>query len=46
MDGVVDAKDLYIVGRNYGQTFSLLSLGGLVAVAGVHTIKKRRQKDN
>ncbi len=43
MDGVVDNKDLYIIGRNYGKTFSLLSLGGIVAVAGLHTYKKRKQ---
>jgi hypothetical protein len=43
MDGIVDAKDLYIVGRNYGKTFSLLSLTGIVAIAGIRTVKKRRQ---
>ncbi len=43
MDGIVDAKDLYILGRNYGKTFSLLSLTGIVAVAGIHTVKKRKQ---
>jgi hypothetical protein len=43
MDGVVDAKDLYIVGRNYGKTFSLLSLTGIIALAGIHTVKKRKQ---
>ncbi len=43
MDGVVDNKDLYIIGRNYGQTFSLLSLTGIIAVAGIHTVKKRKQ---
>jgi len=43
MDGIVDVKDLYIVGRNYGKTFSLLSLTGIIAVAGIHTVKKRKQ---
>jgi hypothetical protein len=43
MDGVVDAKDLYILSRNYGKTFSLLSLTGIIAIAGVHTVKKRKQ---
>jgi hypothetical protein len=43
MDGIVDAKDLYIIGRNYGKTFSLLSLTGIVAVAGIRTVKKRKQ---
>ncbi len=43
MDGVVDAQDLYILSRNYGQTFSLLSLTGIVAVAGVHTYRTRKQ---
>jgi hypothetical protein len=43
MDGVVDAKDLYILGRNYGKTFSLLSLSGIIAVAGIRTVKKRKQ---
>ena len=43
MDGIVDAKDLYILGRNYGKTFSLLSLTGIIAVAGIHTIKARKQ---
>ena len=43
MDGAVDAKDLYIVGRNYGQTFSLLSLSGIIAVAGIRTVMKRKQ---
>jgi hypothetical protein len=43
MDGIVDAKDLYILGRNYGKTFSLLSLSGIIAVAGIHTVKKRKQ---
>jgi len=43
MDGVVDAKDLYILSQNYGKTFSLLSLSGIIAIAGIHTIKKRKQ---
>jgi hypothetical protein len=43
MDGIVDVKDLYIIGRNYGKTFSLLSLTGIIAVAGVRTVKKRKQ---
>jgi len=43
MDGVVDVKDLYILSRNYGKTFSLLSLSGIIAVAGIQTIKKRKQ---
>jgi hypothetical protein len=43
MDGVVDAKDLYILGRNYGKTFSLLSLTGIIAIAGIRTVKKRKQ---
>jgi hypothetical protein len=43
MDGIVDSKDLYIIGRNYGKTFSLLSLSGIIAVAGIHTVKKRKQ---
>jgi len=43
MDGIVDAKDLYIVGRNYGKTLSLLSLTGMVVVAGISTVKKRKQ---
>jgi len=42
-DGVVDAKDLYIVSRNYGKTFSALSLTGIIAIAGVHTYKKRER---
>jgi len=44
MDGVVDAKDLYILCRNYGQTFSLLSLSGIIAIAGIHTVKKRKKQ--
>jgi len=43
MDGIVDAKDLYILGRNYGKSFSLLSLSGIIAIAGIHTVKKRKQ---
>jgi hypothetical protein len=43
MDGVVDAKDLYILGRNYGKSVSLLSLGGIIGIAGIHTIRKRKQ---
>jgi len=43
MDGVVDVKDLYILSRNYGKTFSLLSLSGIIAIAGIHTVKKRKQ---
>lgn len=42
-DGVVDAQDLLILSQNYGKTFSLLSLSGIVAVAGIHTYKKRKQ---
>jgi len=43
-DGVVDAEDLYIVSRNYGKTFSLLSLTGIIAVTGVHAYKKRKKQ--
>jgi len=43
MDGIVDAKDLYIIGRNYGKTLSLLSLTGIIGIASIHTIKKRKQ---
>jgi hypothetical protein len=42
-DGIVDIQDVAIVGQNYGQTFSLLSLTGIIAVAGIHTYKKRKQ---
>ena len=42
-DGVVDAQDLFILSQNYGKTFSLLSLSGIVAVACIHTYKKRKQ---
>jgi len=44
MDGIVDAKDLAIIGKNYGKTFSALSLGGIIAIAGIYTYKKRKQK--
>jgi hypothetical protein len=44
MDGVVDAKDLHILGRNYGKIFSLLSLTGIIAIASVHTIKIRKKQ--
>jgi hypothetical protein len=43
MDGVVDAKDLYILGRNYGKTFSLLSLTSIIGIAGIRTVEKRKQ---
>jgi len=43
MDGVVDVKDLYIVSRNYGKTFSLLSLSGIIAIAGIRIVKKPKQ---
>lgn len=43
MDGVVDAKDLYILGRNYGKSISLLSFSGIVTIAGIRTYKKRKQ---
>jgi len=42
-DGVVDAQDLFILSQNYGKTFSLLSLSGIIAVAGIHQYKKRKQ---
>ena len=42
-DGVVDAQDLFILSQNYGKTFSILSLSGIVAVAGIHQYKKRKQ---
>ena len=42
-DGVVDVQDLYILGKNYGKTLSLLSLSGIIAIAGIHTYKKRKQ---
>jgi len=43
-DGIVDVKDLYILSRNYGKTFSLLSLSGIMTVAGIHTIRTRKQQ--
>jgi len=46
MDGIVDAKDLYILSRNYGKTFSLLSLSGIIAIAGISTYKKRKHEKN
>jgi hypothetical protein len=46
MDGIVDAKDLYILSQNYGKTFSLLSLTGIVAIASIHQIKKRKKQPN
>lgn len=45
-DGVVDARDLYILSRNYGKIFSVASLGGLAAIAGIHTYKKRKQQNS
>ena len=42
-DGVVDVQDLYILSQNYGKTFSLLSLTGIIAIAGLHTYNKRKQ---
>ena len=42
-DGIVDIQDVAIVAQNYGKTFSLLSLTGIIAVAGVHQYKKRKQ---
>ncbi len=42
-DGVVDARDLYILSRNYGKTFSVASLGGIAVIAGACTCKKRKQ---
>jgi hypothetical protein len=45
MDGVVDAKDLYILGKNYGRSVSLLSLSGIIGIAGIRTYKKRKQAD-
>jgi len=44
-DGVVDAQDLLILSQNYGKTFSLLSLTGIITVAGIHTYKKRKQQE-
>jgi hypothetical protein len=46
MDGKVDIQDLYILSRNYGKTFSLLSLSGVVGIASVHTVKARKKKHN
>jgi hypothetical protein len=43
-DGIVDAEDLYIVSRNYGKTFSLLSLTGIIGIAGIYTYKKRKKQ--
>jgi len=42
-DGIVDAKDLAIIGKNYGKTFSALSTGGIIAIAGIYIYKKRKQ---
>jgi hypothetical protein len=42
-DGVVDIQDLYILAQNYGKTFSALSLIGIIAIAGIHQHKKRKQ---
>jgi hypothetical protein len=43
-DGKVDIQDLYILAQNYGKTFSLLSLTGIIAIAGIHQHKKRKQQ--
>ena len=43
-DGVVNAQDLYIVSKNYGKTFSALSLTGIIGIAGIHTYKKRKKQ--
>ena len=43
MDGDVDAHDLWILSQNYGKTFSLLSLTGIIAIAGIHTYKTRKK---
>ena len=45
MDGVVDINDLLILGQNYGKTLSILSLTGIIAIAGIHTYKKRKQPE-
>jgi hypothetical protein len=45
MDGIVDAKDLYIIGRNYGKTFSLLSLTGIIGIASIHTVRNKRKQN-
>jgi len=39
----IRVKCMHAVAQNYGQTFSLLSLTGIIAVAGVHQYKKRKQ---
>jgi len=46
MDGVVDGKDLYILGRNYGKSVSLLSLSGIIGIASIRQIKKRKKQPN
>ncbi len=46
VDGVVDVKDLYILSRNYGKTFSLLSLSGIAFIAGIHTYKTKKKQHN
>jgi glutathione peroxidase-family protein len=43
-DGVVDVKDLAILSKNYGKTFSLLSLTGIIGIANVYTYKKRKKQ--
>ncbi len=43
MDGDVDYDDFIILAGNYGKTYSALSLGGIVAIAGIYTYKKRKQ---
>ncbi len=43
-DGAVDAEDLYIVSRNYGKSFSALSLTGIIGVTGVYAYKKRKKQ--
>lgn len=42
-DGIVDVKDLYIVSRNYGKTFSLLNLSGIAFIAGIQTYKTKKK---
>lgn len=44
MYGIVDAKDLYILSRNYGKTFNLLSLTGIIAIAGIQTYKTKKKQ--
>jgi hypothetical protein len=44
-DGIVDAQDLVIVGKNYGATFSLLSLGGILGILGVQTYRARKRPE-